>query len=206
MDTIISMHCQRCGEENTEYATFCKKCGMPLEVIEPPKSDKTVFNKKNLIPGFAILVLLLLSGGYLIYQNLGSENTSSEGILIGEVKIQTDIDTYTPTQSSTVGIGLTPIYTLGRHPDTIKFHWHTDYGYFVNWESPDFQVNLLGAEVTNNGEKIFWSYDPNEMDIEKPPVKISLKIEDVESGQLLTESILEIDWVDQNVAKIKKAT
>ena len=31
------MHCQRCGEENTEYATFCKKCRMSLEVIEPPR-------------------------------------------------------------------------------------------------------------------------------------------------------------------------
>lgn len=122
------------------------------------------------------------------------------------MKIQADRDTYTPTQSSTVGIGLTPIYTLGRHPDTIRFHWYTDYGYFVNWESPDFKVNLLGAEVVNNGEKIFWSYDPDEMDNEKPPFNISLKIEDAESGQLLTESILEIDWIDQNVAKVKKAT
>ena len=162
-----------------------------------------MFNKKILILGFAILVFL--SGGYFIYQNfLESEKTSSEGILTGEAKIQADRDTYTPILSSTVGIGLTPIYTLDRHPDTIKFHWHTNYGHFVSWEPPDFQVNLLGPEVINNGEKIFWAYGPDKMDINKPSVKISLKIEDVESGQFLTESILEIDWLDQNVAKVKK--
>lgn len=162
-----------------------------------------MFNKKILILSFVIIVFL--SGGYLIYQNFPeSEKTSSESIFTGEVKIQADRDTYTPILSSTVGIGLTPIYTLDGHPDTVKFHWHTNYGHFVSWGPPDYQVNLLGAEVVNNGEKIFWSYGPDKMDIKKPSVEISLKVEDVESGQFLTESILGIDWVDQNVAKVKK--
>ncbi|GFO97932.1 hypothetical protein ig2599ANME_2143 [groundwater metagenome] len=72
-----------------------------------------MFNKKILISGFAILVFL--SGGYLIYQNFQEpEKTSSENIFTGEVKIQTDRDNYTPLLSSTVGIGLTPIYTSVR--------------------------------------------------------------------------------------------
>lgn len=151
-----------------------------------------MFNKNILILGFAILVLL--SGSYLIYQNyLESGDTSSETILVGVVDIQADRDTYTPTLSSTVGIGLTPIYTLGRDSNSVDFHWHTDYGYFISWESPDFEVNLLGADVIYNGEKLFWSYDPDEIGVEKPPVKISLKTKDAESGQLLTESILEIE-------------
>ena len=161
-----------------------------------------MFNKKILI--LVSIVLVFLSGGFLIYQTfVESEKVPSESILTGNVKIQADRDTYTPILSSTVGIGLTPIYTSGRYQGTVKFHWHTSYGHFISWEPPDFKVNLLGAEVINDGEKIFWSYDP-EMDIKKPPVKISLKIEDAESGQLLTESTLEIDWVDQNIAKIDK--
>ncbi|GFO97931.1 hypothetical protein ig2599ANME_2142 [groundwater metagenome] len=42
------------------------------------------------------------------------------------------------------------------------------------------------------------------MGITKPIVKISLKLEDAETGQLLTESVLEIDWIDQDVVIVKK--
>lgn len=55
--------------------------------------------------------------------------------------------------SSTVGIGLTPIYILGRSPETVKFHWRTNYGHFISWEPPDYKVYLLGVEVINNGKK-----------------------------------------------------
>ncbi|TSC95761.1 MAG: hypothetical protein Athens101410_348 [Parcubacteria group bacterium Athens1014_10] len=123
---------------------------------------------------------------------------------LGQVKIKADRDTYTTLMSSTVGIGLTPIYTLGRHPETIRFRWHTNYGHFVSWGSPDLKVNELGSEVINSGEKIYWSYDANEWDVEKPSVQIFLRIEDAQSGQILAESILEINWEDRNIAKVKK--
>jgi hypothetical protein len=38
----------------------------------------------------------------------------------------------------------------------------------------------------------------------KPSVQISLTIEDVVSGQPLAESTLEIEWEDQDIAKVKK--
>jgi len=123
---------------------------------------------------------------------------------LGQVKIQTDIDTYSPFMSSTVGIGLTPIYTLGRPLETVKFHWHTNYGHFISWGSSDFKVYELEPNIINSGEKIYWSYDANEMGVEKPPIQISLGIEDAQSGQLLAESILEIDWEDKYIAKVKK--
>jgi len=56
----------------------------------------------------------------------------------------------------------------------------------------------------NNGEKIYWSYPSNEMYIKKSSVQISLSIEDAQSGQLLTRSILKIDWEDGDIAKVKK--
>ena len=120
------------------------------------------------------------------------------------VKIQTDRDTYIPLMSSTVGIGLTPIYISKRNLDTVKFYWQTSYGYFESWSPPDFKVYLLGEDITNNGEKIYWTYDPNEMGIQKPSVKISLKIEDARSERLLTETSLEINWEDTDTAKVKK--
>ena len=164
-----------------------------------------MLNKKILI--LSVVVLVFLSVGYLIYQNFQEtipKETFSESKLDEEVKIQADRDTYTPELSSTVGIGLTPIYTLDRHLETVKFHWHTNYGHFVSWKLPDYKVNLLGTEVINNGEKIYWSYTSNEMDLKKPFVQISLRIEDAQSGQLLTESSLKIYWEDGDIAKVKK--
>ncbi|HIH98823.1 MAG TPA: hypothetical protein HA346_07505, partial [Thermoplasmata archaeon] len=39
---------------------------------------------------------------------------------------------------------------------------------------------------------------------EKPSVKISLTIEDAQSGKILTVSYLEIEWEDQGIAKVKE--
>ena len=150
-------------------------------------------NKKNLIIG--LVGILCIASGYVIYQNF--QETSYE-----KVKIQTDRDSYTPIMSSTVGIGLVPIYISERDPETVKFHWHTNYGHFVSWESQEYKVIMLGIDVINNGEKIYWSY--SEMSEKKPSVHISLTVEDAVSGEPLVESTLEIEWEDQDIAKVKK--
>lgn len=150
-------------------------------------------NKKNLIIG--LVGILCIASGYVIYQNF--QETSYE-----KVKIQTDRDSYTPIMSSTVGIGLVPIYISERDPETVKFHWRTNYGHFVSWESQEYKVIMLGIDVINNGEKIYWSY--SEMSEKKPSVHISLTVEDAVSGEPLVESTLEIEWEDQDIAKVKK--
>ena len=116
------------------------------------------------------------------------------------VTIQTDRDNYILTMSSTVGIGLIPVYTIEIPSETAQFHWRTNYGYFIAWDTPDFEVNLLGTEVINNGEKIYWSYDPSEMGVEKPSVVISLQIEDKQTQQVLAETNLKIGWGDRDTA------
>ncbi|RLF94233.1 hypothetical protein DRN50_05840, partial [Thermococci archaeon] len=106
-------------------------------------------NKKILI--LSLVGILCIASGYIIYQHI--QETSYE-----KVKIQTDRDSYTPIMSSTVGIGLVPIYISERDPETVKFHWRTNYGHFVSWESQEYKVIMLGIDVINNGEKIYWSY------------------------------------------------
>jgi len=150
-------------------------------------------SKKILILG--LVGILCIGSGYIIYQNF--QETSPE-----KVKIQTDRDSYTPIMSSTVGIGLVPIYTSERDPESVKFHWRTNYGHFVSWKSPEYKVIPLGTEVINNGEKIYWSY--NEMSEKKPSVHISLTVEDALSGEPLIETCLGIEWEDQHIAKVKK--
>ena len=36
---VINMCCQRCGEFNLDDAAFCRKCGLDLEAIRPPKTS-----------------------------------------------------------------------------------------------------------------------------------------------------------------------
>ncbi|MFC2035387.1 hypothetical protein ACFLUJ_04590 [Chloroflexota bacterium] len=139
-----------------------------------------------------ILLAMLVSG-------LVSCTQPNNG-LTEAVTIETDRNSYIATISSTVGIGLIPAQIIGKSSETVKFHWHTNYGYFIAWDPPDFKVNLLGTEVINNGENIYWSYDPSEMGIEKPSVTITLQIEDGQTEQVLGETNLKIGWKDRDTA------
>ena len=153
-----------------------------------------MLSKKFLIVSVVIFVGLL--GGYLIYQN-------SQTVSLGLVEIQTDIDTYTPLMSSAVGIGLTP-YIPEENFNDLKFRWSANYGHFVSWGISDFKVSLLGAETVNTGEKIYWSYSPSEMDKEKPPIQITLSVEDARFGTVLARSELEMTWKNLHTVEVKK--
>jgi hypothetical protein len=117
-----------------------------------------------------------------------------------QIKIIADRISYTPILSSTVGIGLMPSYT--SKDKSIKYHWKTSYGEFLDWSSADSKVHELGADVTNNGQKIFWTYDPRDMGKNKPQVKIFLTVEDA-SGRIADASTIELIWEHHDVARIK---
>ncbi|MFC1913419.1 hypothetical protein ACFLX7_04435 [Chloroflexota bacterium] len=139
-----------------------------------------------------MLVVILIPG-------LVSCTQSIDG-LPEAVTIQTDRDNYILTMSSTVGIGLIPVCTIEIPSETVQFHWRTNYGHFIAWDTQDLEVNLLGPVVINNGEKIYWSYNPSEVGVEKPSVVISLQIEDEKTQQVLAETKLKIGWEDRDTA------
>ncbi len=149
-----------------------------------------------------LVIGLIVLGVAILVTGIVPLATQGDDLLPEEVAIQTDGDVYIPIMSSTVGIGLIPVYELEGLPETVQLHWRTDYGYFVAWDSPDFKVNLLGTEVINNGEKIYWSYDPGEMGAEKPIVEISLQMQDARSRQVLAEARLKIGWEDKDTARV----
>jgi hypothetical protein len=68
----------------------------------------------------------------------------------------------------------------------------------------DYKVYVLEPDITIDASKIYWSYDPNEAQVEKPPVQITLRVEDAQSGKPLAEVSLEIGWEDIYTAKVKK--
>jgi hypothetical protein len=118
----------------------------------------------------------------------------------GELTINIDRNEYLPTMSSAVGIGLIPAYKIESTPEDIKCRWRTNYGYFVAWDAPDFEVKILGPAVINTGEKIYWSYDPNERGVNKPSVLISLHIENRQTQQVVAETNIEVGWEDHDTA------
>jgi hypothetical protein len=149
-----------------------------------------------------LLIGLLVLGVALLATGIVPLATQGDNVLPEEVTIQTDRDVYILLMSSTVGIGLIPVYESGRPPEALQLHWCTDYGHFVAWDAPDFRVNLLGSEVINDGQKIYWSYDPGEMGVEKPTVEISLQAKDARSGEVLAEARLKIGWEDKDTARV----
>jgi len=150
----------------------------------------------RLVIGSTVLGVAILATGIVPLA------TQGDGVLPEDITIQTDLDAYIPLMSSTVGIGLTAVHELERPPEAVQLHWRTDYGHFVAWDCPDFKVNLLGTEVINDGERIYWSYDPGEMGVKKPTVEISLQVEDARSGEVLAEARLKIGWEDKDTATV----
>lgn len=156
-------------------------------------------NKRNfyLVSTFILFILVT----FLVLADFGFIFPKpKEGI----VEIQADPLVYSPNMSSTVGIGLIPKYASYTQKEAVKFHWNTNYGYFVSWGNSDYVVRQLGKEVVNNGEKIFWTYDPNEAQIEKENVIIHLWVEDATSGKVLAKTFLEIKWKNRYTAEVIK--
>jgi len=90
---------------------------------------------------------------------------------IVDVSIQASPQKYSPHMSSTVGIGLTPQYT-GSGP--VVYSWNTSYGHFVSWNATDGKVTQYNESIDTVDPTIYWTYSPDDMGKEKPPVTIRL--------------------------------
>lgn len=139
----------------------------------------------------SIIIVVLSAGGCAGY-NASTDHTP--------LAISVDRMKYTPTMSSTVGIGLTPEYPSGIDNETVSFRWQTDYGYFLSWGAPDFKVTNNGQDVIGPDNKVYWSYDPDDMDKEKPPVHVTLTMVDKASGRAMNSTGIEIRWEEKSVA------
>ena len=146
-----------------------------------------------------LLATILILSGCSVPQPAGNlENTPRNG-----VGIRTDRETFTPMMSSTVGIGLTPLYNPSGAYKPVEYQWRTNYGYFVAWGDEE-EVRELGPDVRRDGKRIYWTYDPVDIDQKKPPVEILLKIREVKTQQVLGEAALRLEWTDRDMAAVKQ--
>jgi hypothetical protein len=152
--------------------------------------------KPVIIAFFAILALGALIAGFTIMQPTSDASKVP-------LTISTDRDSYSLIMSSTVGIGLTPVYPSTIDNGTVSFRWQTDYGNFLSWKAPYFKVNELGSDVTADDGKIYWSYLSEDGKKARPPVHVTLTMIDRATGKALGTASLEIGWGDQDNAVVK---
>lgn len=142
-----------------------------------------------------LLAALLLAG-------CSSFGPSDEAASRRRVSISSSRDSYTPLMSSIVGIGLKPVYAEGKHSRLVTFHWTTNYGYFLKWGPPDFKVRPLGPSTSTDGGEVYWSYDPIDIDEEKPPVIIVLTVRDRRNDHPLARSELRLEWENVDTVRL----
>ncbi len=91
-----------------------------------------------------------------------------------DISIEATPGRYSPLMSSTVGIRLSTGYNASV---PVVYNWTADYGYFVTWNAPDYRVGIDGRNIVTEQPSVYWSYPPEDMGKEKPPVTIRLVIE-----------------------------
>jgi hypothetical protein len=120
----------------------------------------------------------------------------------GILRIDASPQIYSPTMSSTIGIGLTPNVS-GFNTTGAQFEWNATYGQFLDWSAPDYTVNRLSQPVINHGEKIFWSFT-EEPASPTVPVIITVTARDVQSQKVIGTSRLTLGWKDSITVIVEK--
>jgi hypothetical protein len=120
-----------------------------------------------------------------------------------ELHLRTEPRFYSPAMSSTIGIGLTPLFAApGGAP--FVYHWHTDFGYFVNWAASG-KVAPLGPEADSGDGTLYWTYDSQLALDHKPTVTIVVEATSPERGDaahLYARKKIKLDW-DRDTAHVR---
>jgi hypothetical protein len=118
-----------------------------------------------------------------------------------QVSICTDTPRYNLMMSSVPGMRLIPV--VSGNTSRARLHWTTSYGRFILWDSPDYRVHEYDRDVITDLRPVYWSYDPGEGGLPRPPVSIGLSVEDQESGMLLGRTEIRIGWEEDDTAVMR---
>ncbi len=121
-----------------------------------------------------------------------------------KLHINPEITLYSPSMSSTPGIGLIAAFDRDLKNSDYKFHWETEEGTFLQWKkSGAGKIEQLGSDVYTNEHKVYWTVlldSPPEgsefyvhlsvvkLDNQEVVDKTSLKIYQKEKGVFTIES------------------
>lgn len=120
-----------------------------------------------------------------------------------EVTINSEINEYSPLMSSVPGIPLNVKFKENTTEESMKFHWITEQGTFLNWQQDSGKISVLGKDIKISDKKIYWSIDPKEK-INESSFKIYLKVENNEASKVIYETSIEVQQNKEGFFSIKK--
>lgn len=157
-------------------------------------------NKVNVI----ILVSLVLIGctlfwifiGYFYAQSEQNHQVYSMNNLNLNANISSDSSYYNPYLISSIGLDLYPSNITEINSMNLKlykFHWQTNYGYFIYWIPNENRIGYLSNDTIQTGdksrEKIFWTYDINTPDLTTNKFFINLTVDSPTNSQFVSQEL-----------------
>jgi hypothetical protein len=174
--------------------------------VKSIKSTKIKF----FIMGIIIVIGLAITYIYVIQPFL----LLSPYPIKGNLEIITDVDNYTPYNSSSIGIGLTPSgqANISEFSERdfrflnfyyLQLQWSTNYGYFISRETDGkfLKSEGMGTIIDLKDYKdIFWTYPVSDIGLKKPNVTVSLKLQDSRTSQVINSSFIKFSWKNNDTA------
>jgi hypothetical protein len=154
------------------------------------------------------LILLLVSAGCSAPTASHQQQAGSPEPVVAPVPVAITATpaSYSPAMSSTPGIALTPQVVRVPGDGGVRYHWKTDFGHFLQWDSPGYQVAELGQDTANTGGPVYWSWhDAGGQETEARKVHITLEVTEAGSGALLATGSVGILVQDGIKAQVQPA-
>lgn len=108
--------------------------------------------------------------------------------------IKSELIEYSPYMSSTPGIPLIAVFNRELSNKNYIYHWIAEEGTFLKWQNSTIgmgRIEVLGSDVMMNEHKIIWTVDPDH-DIKTESFELHLTIEELDTGNVMFETSLEI--------------
>ncbi|MDD1677058.1 MAG: hypothetical protein LUQ40_04895 [Methanomicrobiales archaeon] len=126
----------------------------------------------------------------------------SSGMHAQTVTIVEDFADYSLMMSKAPGMPLSAVVNESPSEGSFVCHWQTDYGEFLSWAAPDFQVRLMGSDVSGNCTKVYWTYFSRADDLTRPDVHIRLDVVNAVTGKPIGSASRIIVWTEGDMAHI----
>ncbi len=87
----------------------------------------------------------------------------------------------------------------------LKFHWTTNYGYFLDVPTSNDIITNEGQDcrLSDGSSTVFWTYELSDHGVRKPPVQIFLRIENTRTNKVLSRDGINLSWSDLDNVTVK---
>lgn len=113
------------------------------------------------------------------------------------LQINPEITQYSPSVSSTPGIGLIAVYSRDLKNSDYKYHWKVEEGSFLQWNKMGSgMIKDLGNDVYTNEHKVYWTV-PLDGQIGSEEFYVYLEVVKLDSQEVIDQTKLKI-WQEED--------